>query len=212
MAERKTTVILVRHGECDGNVQGMFRGQLDLPLNKRGLKQAIEAGEATKTMNIKAIYSSPLLRARQTAQSIADACSLKVIDCQGINNVSLGSWEGRLKDQIASEEPLLWDTWMNNPEDLRFPGMEPLPEVMIRSRAALDEIVNRHRGETVAIVSHRTTLKPLVASCIGVPKPWFWKFHFDTASLTVMTYEKRGYSLIQLNRTDHLSEYRSEWN
>lgn len=212
MYKDKTNVILIRHGECDGNAKDMFRGQMDFPLNERGLKQAYEAGQAARELGIEAIYSSPLLRARQTAQSVADACGLQIVLCPGINNVCLGAWEGRVKEQIAVEQPDLWKTWMNDPEDLTFPGMEPLTEVMARSRVALDEIVKTHRGGTVALVSHRTTLKPLVASCLNVPKPWFWRFHFDTASLTTLLNDERGYSLLHLNMTYHLSEYRSEWN
>ncbi len=212
MNKGKTTVILIRHGECDGNAKDMFRGQMDFPLNERGLKQASEAGQAAKLLGIDAIYSSPLLRARQTAQAVADACGLQVLECPGINNVCLGDWEGRAKAEIAIEQPKLWETWLKNPEDLDFPGMEPLTEVMVRARAALDDIVERHRGGTVALVSHRTTLKPLVASCMEVPKPWFWRFHFDTASLTTLLNDEIGYSLLHLNMTCHLSEYRSEWN
>lgn len=208
----KTTLILIRHGECDGNVKGMFRGQMDFPLNERGLKQAEEAGEAAKKLGIEAIYSSPLLRARQTAQAVAEACGLPVMDCPGVNNVCLGAWQGRIKEEIAKEEPELWKTWLNAPEDLAFPGMEPLTEVMARSRATLDDIAESHRGGTVAVVSHRTTLKPLVASCLGIPKPWFWRLHFDTASLTTLLHDHKGYSLLKLNVTDHLSEYISEWN
>nr|WP_321499798.1 histidine phosphatase family protein [uncultured Dethiosulfovibrio sp.] len=212
MIKGKTTVILIRHGECDGNVKGMFRGQMDFPLNERGLRQAQEAGDAAKKLGIDAIYSSPLLRAKQTAQAVAEACGLSVANCPGVNNISLGSWEGRIKEEIAKEEPTLWNTWLNAPEDLAFPGMEPLTDVMARSRAALDDIVKAHQGGTVAVVSHRTTLKPLVASCLDIPKPWFWRLHFDTASLTTLLHDEKGYSLLHFNGTDHLSEYRSEWN
>ncbi|MCF4113882.1 MULTISPECIES: histidine phosphatase family protein [Dethiosulfovibrio] len=212
MDHEKTTLILVRHGECDGNKEGMFRGNKDFPLNSRGMRQADEVGRALANLTIDRIYSSPLLRAKQTAHAIAGKVGLSVVECPEINNISLGRWEGRRKDEIAEEEPELWSLWLNAPEKLNFPGMEPLTNVMKRSREKLDSLVELHRGKTIALVSHRTVLKPLVSSCIGIGDPWFWKLHFDTASISVMVHDGRGYSLTALNRTDHLSDYESEWN
>lgn len=212
MDRKQTKIILVRHGECDGNVKGMFRGQMDFPLNDRGMKQAMETGEALRKAGIKHVYSSPLTRARQTAEAIAEASGLRVQICEGVTNIHLGPWEGRLKKDIAREEPALWELWLNRPEDLNFPDMEPLDNVMNRSRDALDRLVDRHGGETISVVSHRTTLKPLLASCLGVSKPWFWRFHFDTASFSVLLHDQRGYSILALNKTDHLSEFETEWN
>lgn len=212
MCTNKTTVLFIRHGECSGNLEGMFRGQKDFPLNKRGIEQAREVAQELADQKFKRIYSSPLLRAAQTAEAIGKKLNMPVETCEDINNISLGRWEGRYKDEIASQEPDLWEKWMNNPEELNFPGMEPLEEVMKRSRKALDEMIRINEGSTFAVVTHRTVLKPLFSSCLGIKTPWFWRLHFDTASVSTLSHDQRGYSLISFNRTDHLSEYISEWN
>lgn len=207
-----TTFVLVRHGECDGNTEGRFRGRKDFPLNHLGIQQAQQAGEAASRLGLSQVYTSPLLRATQTAKAIAEACGVRSQECPDLINISLGPWEGRTKDEVAREEPALWDIWLRSPEDLSFPGMEPLESVRERTLSLVNRLARHHDGETVALVTHRTVLKPLVAACLGMTKPWFWKFHFDTASLSLLVHDQRGYALTALNRTDHLSRFVPEWN
>ncbi|PIE55574.1 MAG: phosphoglycerate mutase [Dethiosulfovibrio peptidovorans] len=209
---RPTTVVLIRHGECAGNVQGLFRGARDFPLNACGKRQAKEVAEAATHLSIEHLYTSPLLRARETAQVIGDKIGLSPVEAHEITNVSLGSWEGRKKEEIAQESPELWEIWLNTPEKLQAPGIEPLTAVMQRSRKKLDSLVKKHHGETIALVSHRTVLKPLLSSCIGIQEPWFWRLHFDTASISIMICKKGYYSLVALNRVEHLKNHETEWN
>ncbi|RXG65481.1 histidine phosphatase family protein, partial [Candidatus Atribacteria bacterium 1244-E10-H5-B2] len=103
-----TLIILVRHGECEGNIKGMFRGRVDFPLNERGLIQAQDLARGLKIFPVKYIYSSPLVRARQTAEAIGEQCGVEVKVEEGFNNIELGSWEGRFKKEIAQEYPKEW--------------------------------------------------------------------------------------------------------
>jgi len=208
---KDTTIILIRHGECEGNIKGMFRGRSDFPLNKRGLAQARDLAKELKSFPIKYIFTSPLLRAMQTAELIACEHNLEIKIEAGLNNIELGSWEGRLMEEIASLFPREWDLWLNNPEKLKLKDMETLSEVQKRAKDCLDNLVYRHSGELIALVSHRAVLKPLVAACINISSPYFWKIHFDTASYSILTHrESRGYCLMQLNQNKHLKEYYTE--
>src|SRR5665648_595504 len=196
-----TMIILVRHGECEGNIKGMFRGRTDFPLNERGLIQARDLARELKNFPLKHIYTSPLSRARQTAEAISQECGLEVRTEEQFNNIELGSWEGRFKKEIAKLYPKEWELWVNNPEELRVEDMETLYDVQKRTKACLD-----------SVVSHRAILKPLIAACLDIASPYFWKIHLDTASYSLLSYkENRGYCLIQLNQTKHLKEYVSEW-
>ena len=207
-----TLIILVRHGECEGNIKGMFRGRTDFPLNERGFIQAQDLARELKIFPIKYIYSSPLVRARQTAKAIGEQCGVEVKVEEGFNNIELGSWEGRLKKEIAELYPKEWELWINNPEKLRVEDMKTLYDVQKRAKACLDNLVSRHNGETLTVVSHRAVLKPLIAACLNIASPYFWKIHLDTASYSLLSYkEGRGYCLIQLNQTKHLKEYVTEW-
>jgi len=207
-----TLIILVRHGECEGNVKGVFRGRTDFPLNERGLVQAQDLAQELKGFPIKYIYTSPLFRARQTAEAIAEQCRIEVKVEEGFNNIKLGSWEGRFMKEIAEQYPEEWELWVNNPEELRVEGMETLYDVQKRTKACLDSLVSRHNGETLVVVSHRAVLKPLISACLNIASPYFWKIHLDTASYSLLSHKKdKGYCLIQSNQNKHLKEYVSEW-
>ncbi len=208
----KTKIILVRHGECQGNREGLFRGRSDFPLNELGLMQAKELARELKLFQPDKIFTSPLKRAKQTAQIIGQECDIKIEECEGFNNIELGPWEGKAKQFIALNYPQQWKIWLNEPERLTVPGIENLDEVQKRSRRELDKICNDFFGKTVIIVTHRAVLKPLIASCLEIVKPYFWRIHMDTAAYSILHFEKqRGYILVQLNQNKHLSSFISEW-
>ena len=207
-----TLIILVRHGECEGNIKGMFRGRTDFPLNERGLGQARDLAQELKKFPLKHIYTSPLSRAGQTAKEIGQECGIEVKVEEQFNNIQLGSWEGRFKKEIAELYPKEWELWVNNPEELRVKDMETLYDVQKRTKACLDNLVFQHIGETFAVVTHRAVLKPLIAACLNIASPYFWKIHLDTASYSLLSHKKdKGYCLLQLNQTKHLKEYVTEW-
>ena len=207
-----TLIILVRHGECEGNVKGVFRGRTDFPLNKRGLVQAQDLAQELRSFPIKYVYTSPLSRARQTAEAIAQQCRTEIKVEEQFNNIELGSWEGHFKKEIAKLYPKEWELWVNNPEKLKVEDMETLSDVQKRAKACLDNLVSKHNGETLAVVTHRAVLKPLIAACLNIASPYFWKIHLDTASYSLLSYKKdKGYCLVQLNQTKHLKEYVTEW-
>ncbi|MCR5347393.1 MAG: histidine phosphatase family protein [Fretibacterium sp.] len=224
----RTTIILVRHGECSANIEERFRGRCDFELNELGRQQAEQIASALQKLSPTALYSSPLRRAVQSLEPAARALGLELRIEEDLTNISLGAWEGRKKADIAREQPELWDLWKHRPEELSFPGMESLDEVGRRARAVLDRLVQAHAGETIALCTHRTVLKPLVPFCLETWTPgrsplegrrearsaggWFWKFHFDTASLSLLVHDERGYSLFSLNRIDHLTQVNREWN
>ncbi len=213
MKEPKITrVILVRHGESKGNEQGLFRGRTDFPLTERGLAQAEEVARALSTRSIAAVYTSPLRRALQTAREIASAGDAPLEERQGLTNMALGPWEGHAKAQIAQDYPEEWELWMRHPERLHLPDSETFSQVQSRSFSNLKHLIGLHEGETFVVVSHRTVLKPMLAACLGISEPYFWRLHFDMASYSTLIYESvRGYTLTLLNETGHLSEIPPEW-
>ena len=208
----RTTILLARHGESEGNEKGLFRGRTDFPLTERGVSQALALARALIPLGPSRIFTSPLSRALATAQAIAEATSAPLETIQGFTNMALGPWEGHSKEEVAQSYPEEWELWLKNPERLRLPGAENLDQVQSRAYSNLQHLLHRHEGETLAIVSHRTVLKPLVAACLAIADPYFWRLHFDTASLSRLTFEgHRGFTLVSLNETSHLSEFVSEW-
>ena len=87
-----------------------------------------------------------------------------------------------------------------------------MEDVLRRSMDALEKSVDRFRGKTFAVVTHRTVIKPLLAGCLGIASPYFWKVHMDTAAYSILLHDKiHGYSLYSLNITGHLSGFTTEW-
>lgn len=210
--EHPTTIILIRHGECAGNREGMFRGRADFPLNEKGREQAAALAREMVPLAPEHIYTSPLARATETAETIAQACGVIPEKREGFNNMALGPWEGVSKTAIREEFPVEWELWLTNPERLRIPGAERLADVQRRAFSNLEHLAHLHKGETIAIVTHRAVLKPLVAAALGISEPYFWKIHADTASYSILTHERRrGYCCTLLNQTKHLAGFISEW-
>lgn len=200
-----TTIVLVRHGRTAANREGIFRGRMDVPLDDTGRAQAAATARFLKGTPLAAIYSSPLSRARETAEATARLQGLEIVVEDPFTNLDLGPWTGRKRSEVAEAEPENWRIWIERPEDLVLPGAETLDQVADRSVARLDELVERHAGETFAVVSHRAVLKPLLARALHLARPWFWRFATDPGSVSLLTHRPgRGYTLTRLNETGHL--------
>ena len=201
----KTTIYMIRHGECAGNKENRIRGRMDFPLNENGIIQAKALAAALKDKGITKVYTGPLKRASKTAEILCDVLDVPLEVSEGFNNISIGVWENRIKAELMAEEPDRWNTWLNRPEELVIEGGETIDMVRLRATEALKRIVSEHAGETLAIVGHRGTLKPLLCGALGIVSPYYWRLHFDTASYSILTYDEvQGYCLVGLNYTEHL--------
>ena len=209
MEKDKTTVYLIRHGECAGNKENRIRGCVDFPLNENGVLQAHALAGAMKDKKIDYIYTSPLSRATSTAAILAETLGVPYEAREGFCNIHLGPWENRLKAELAVEEPEKWQTWLNQPEELVIEGGETLDQVRDRALAELNKIIEEHRGANIALIAHRGVLKPLMAGALGVQRPSYWRLHVDTASYSVLTFDGlHGFCLMGLNFTEHLKGLR----
>ena len=209
--EKRTVLILIRHGECQANVEGVFRGRIDFPLTERGIEQATLSAEELKKYPISAIYTSPLTRCVKTAEAVSAAKNIEVFKDKGLNNIKLGDWEGKPKREIKKNFPGLWKLWVTEPEKLRIHDGETLAEVQKRALQSVKRIVSKHEGQTILIVTHRAVLKPLIAGLLCIPQPYFWKIHMDSCAYTIIEYEEaRGFTLTLFNYTMHLKSYVEE--
>lgn len=205
---RTTTIYLIRHGECAGNREGLFRGRFDFPLNDTGAEQARSLARELTGVNFDAVYTSPLARAWATAQKLCDGRGIEPVAEEGFNNIDLGQWEGKPKSEIAEKFPAEFRLWRTEPEKLRLEDAETLDEVQNRAVKALATIVEKRGGETIGVVTHRAVLKPLIAGLLGIPAPYFWKLLPETASYSIIEHTPaRGFALTLFNHTKHLKEF-----
>ncbi len=163
MPPEPATLWLVRHGQTDWNQEGRYQGQLDLPLNRAGLEEARRLAAILAQRPLVAIYSSDLLRARQTAEILARASGAPLILEARLREVALGEWEGQLFSDIRARYPAEIHARQLHPLHSRPPGGETLWEVWQRVKSAVDEIAARHPAQEVAIVAHGLSLAALIA-------------------------------------------------
>jgi broad specificity phosphatase PhoE len=202
--DRDTRVVLVRHGETEWNRVERFRGRTDIELNHTGRRQARAVAQRVPGWRIAAIYSSPLKRALQTAQPIAEACGLGVATLEGIADVDYGEWSGLSAEEALARWPEVYETWMHTPLLTIFPGGESLPRVQDRSWSALQEVSAAHPGETVLLVSHVVVNRALICSALGLAGETFWRIGQDNAAINVLEGANGRYRVLLLNDTCHL--------
>jgi broad specificity phosphatase PhoE len=149
------SIILIRHGETDWNIEGRYQGQADPPLNSQGLLQAQELVQDLGNSAIDILYTSPLLRTKQTANIIASDLGISVIDEPRLMEIHQGDWQTRLRSEIEHLYPELFSNWETNPWKVSPPGGEHLSEVQTRVYQAVDEILRNQSHQTIGLVTHR---------------------------------------------------------
>jgi broad specificity phosphatase PhoE len=151
-------ILLARHGETDHNSPPQrVQGWIDIPLNDRGREQARALAGAVRDRALAAVYSSHLVRARETAEIVGAELGLEVVVDERLAESNRGSWEGRLIEEIEREEPELWAAWRRGGKDFRFPGGESLQGHADRVAAALAEI--RSGPLPALVVCHGGTIR-----------------------------------------------------
>ena len=199
-----TSIYLVRHGQTAWNKEEIFRGRTDVPLDDIGLKQADLAGEYFKAIEIHAIYSSPLSRAWQTAQKIAQVHLLNVQLLEGIVDISFEHWEGHAHQEIRESDVEAYRLWRDEPHRLTLPGGESLDDVRTRAMAALEEVIRHHPKNTIVLVSHRVVNKVLLCGILGIDNSHFWQISQDTTAINLIQFKRGKYILSLMNETCHL--------
>jgi probable phosphomutase (TIGR03848 family) len=196
-----TLLLLIRHGENDYVKTGRMAGRLPgVHLNERGQKQAQALGDALKNVPIKAIYSSPLERAIETANPIADARKLQILQEPGLLDADIGKWQGKSLKVLSLTK--LWKIVQHTPSRFRFPDGESFPEMQTRISETLERIIKKHNKpqDIVAVVFHADPIKLAVAHFIGVPLDNFQRLGCDTGSVTAIHASEAGANLVKLNQ------------
>lgn len=164
-----TRFCLIRHGQTDWNLEGRYQGQSDVPLNETGLAQARQLANELRGESFSAIHSSDLLRARQTAQPIAEALHLPVQIDPRLREINQGEWEGQLVEDIRRRYASLWAQRTVDPAGIRPPDGETVAEVAERVQAAIHDIARRTSSGPVLIVSHGLSLATIICRVQNIP-------------------------------------------
>jgi probable phosphoglycerate mutase len=193
-------LLLIRHGENDYTKKHKLAGYTpNVHLNERGQSQAQALGDALKDVPIKAIYSSPLERAIETATPIATARGLEVQIEAGLIETNVGKWQGRSLASLRLQKA--WRVVQGAPSRAQFPEGETFYECQTRVVAALDSISRKYKPQDiVACVFHADPIKLATAHYIGLHLDHFQRLSCDTGSLSALYISELGANLIKLNQ------------
>jgi broad specificity phosphatase PhoE len=197
---------LVRHGETDHNKSRLTLGRADVPLNKRGLAQAEAVGASFSATPPEAIYTSPLVRAADTAATISRATGVLVTIEPGLIEMDVGEVEHLTSAELRDRYPDFLRLWLS-PEgpDARMPGGESFREVQVRAWAAIEGLRARHPDGAVVAVTHNFVILTLVCRALDLPLSSFRRVRQALAAKTVLDLREGQSTLLQLNDTAHLA-------
>jgi len=197
-----TTVLLVRHAHTDAAGKRLTGWTPGVHLNERGRKQAERLAERLHDVPIRAIYSSPLERCRETAAPLAKAKGLPVRIRRALTEVGYGDWTGRSISSLRRTK--LWRQVMLAPSTVRFPGGESLLEVQGRAISEVLRIAQAHPRDVVAVLSHADVIRLLVAHLAGMHADHLQRLVVDTASVSVVALGDGIPRLLRVNDTGEL--------
>jgi probable phosphoglycerate mutase len=201
-----TVLLLIRHAHTDAagkRLTGWARG---VRLNERGRAEATALAERLAGVPIRAIYSSPLERCRETSAPLARALGVSVSARRSLLEVDYGEWTGRT---IAGlRRTAAWRRVLQAPSRVRFPGGESLVEVQARAVAEAERIAQDHPRDVVAVVTHADVVRLLLAHFAGMPLDGFQRLVAEPASVSVLALDDGAARVLKVNDTGSLDALR----
>ncbi|PKO17768.1 MAG: phosphoglycerate mutase [Chloroflexi bacterium HGW-Chloroflexi-10] len=193
-----TTFLFIRHGDTD-DVDEALAGQIDSPLNAEGFTQAGQLAIALSHLPIDFIFSSPLLRARQTAAPLAKALNLPVAIEPGFNQVNFGKWQG--VDFRTLEQDPQWQAFQRNPVEMHSPGGDSAVSVLQRVEKTIYSLAEQHPSPAlIAVFTHGSIVRHSVGAMISLPLKNFNYLRIAPASVTTLSVKNKTGKLLHLNQ------------
>lgn len=199
-----TTFFLIRHASCSGLGQTLWGRTPGVCLNETGKLQAQRLAERFRGMKFEAIYSSPLERALETAETIARSMNLEVNKNSAFDEIDFGEWTGKSFDTLSGNE--LWQRFNNERNTTRIPGGESFLEVQTRVVIELERLSSQHNNARVAIVSHADVIKAAVGYFTATPIDLLQRIEISPCSVNVIAIDKDSVRLLTINNTGALSD------
>jgi len=212
-----TRVILVRHGESSYNVEKRAQGHCDLStLTEKGEKMAAQVATALKDLKFDAVYSSPLQRAKRTAEIILDGLDnpppLQTTD--DLKEINILLWEGMLFTEVAEKYPEMYAHWHSEPHKVKMTlpdGSELAPVLDLYQQAERfwRSLIPQHQDQTILVVAHSGINRALINTAIGLEPADYQRFHISNCGISVLNFSGDFGDQVQiesLNVTSHLGE------
>jgi len=200
-----TRLYVVRHAATQLTEGDRFSSQPGVELSEAGRRQATLLAERLRHVGLTAIHASPFSRAVETASLIARPHALAIETHDGLREINHGRWDGLTREEVVARYGEEYAAWEKDPFTLAPEGGETGASVLARSLPVIHTIVARHPGERVLVVSHKATIRLLIASLLGFD-PRAYRDRLDQAPACLNILEFRDpvrARLVLLNDTSH---------
>ena len=200
-------VYLARHGETTWNVEGRYQGRLESPLSPLGHRQAEALAHAMEPLGLGRVVSSPLGRCVETAGPAAARAGVPVERDERLIEIAHGTWEGRLRDELAADDPDRYYAWRHDPAHVAFDGGESLVQVRERWRA----FAQACRPATPSlVVTHDAVVRVALTDAKSQPLEMFWSSRVENGAYASFDVDERGWHLVDECVTAHLEGLRAD--
>ena len=203
----KTLLYLLRHGATAANLASpptlQGRGQ-NLPLARLGIRQAEATRDFLAVRPIDCCYSSPMLRALQTATIVAAPHGLSPMPLDNLTECDVGEWEGLDWPTIRTQNPDAYERFMSRPGDAGYPGGESFADVFHRVHGTIEELLVRHEGNSVLVVGHHVVNRTYLAGLLGLGPNQARLVTLDNCGISVVVRDGKQTTVHTLNAAFHL--------
>lgn len=200
-----TRLYLARHGATTASAEDRFAGMMDIELSDEGKRQADALGRRLANQPLAAVYASPLRRTLDTAARATGGRQLAIHPRDGLKEISYGHWEGLTRDQVASRYAGEYRQWTTDPFTLAPESGESGVVVMARGLPVIREVVERHEGSVVLVVSHKATIRLILCAVLGIdPRGYRDRFEQEPGCLNAVDFADPVRARLMLyNDTSH---------
>ncbi len=194
-----TSIFLIRHAECEGNVINALAGRTDFKLTARGKETAEKLVEKLKKYSIDNIYSSPSSRCIETIKPVADYFKLNINICEDLSEKDFGIYDGMTWKEVEKLEPEILDNKQKYNEIIGIQGQETTEHVKERMNICMQRIVKENNNKCIAICSHGCAIESFLRSIDHITqKQEKKKYAQKNGSVNVLQYENNQFKIIKL--------------
>ncbi|MGI5936479.1 MAG: GNAT family N-acetyltransferase [Oscillospiraceae bacterium] len=202
-----TQIYLIRHAEAEGNLYRRVQGHYDGDVTARGRRQIDMLAERFRDVHLDGLYSSDLRRAVATASAITRYHDLPLITTPRLREVSMGCWEDMPWGEVEYNQREALVKFNCDPESWEVKGCETFPDLVRRMRGIILELAEKHRGQTIAAVSHGMAIRALLASAMGISSREISRIpHADNTAVSLLNVEGENIEVVFFNDNSHLPE------
>lgn len=193
-------IIFLRHGQAKNNTDRILSGRTKgVPLTDIGVQQAQDTAKLLENMNISAIYSSPIQRAKHTAEIVGKHNSLDVTLDDRLIELDMGKFTGMPYDEIFASHGNVFMKFYNDELEIAHNGVETFSEVKKRVLGIVDHVIENHPDENVVLVTHMDPIKAMLSTIVELSPTNLFELIIANASLNIFREKQRKFSLSGLN-------------